>query len=101
MKKQDQIRVRMSDADKAELLDACLSADLSMSAVVTDLMKAVIPYISRHCAAKRRWYPPRLVPEIPEGTSDQGATVVAAVINGHRNHVHTSVKGHRKGVRRK
>lgn len=62
MKKANQIRLRIDDADREVFITACDSIGLNFSAVIRDLCKAVVPYIDGQCK-DGRWRPPVLITE--------------------------------------
>jgi hypothetical protein len=82
MKKLQMVCLRTTEGEQDAFRAACSAAGVPASAVIRDLCKAAVPYMERYCK-NGRWYPPRLVPDVPE---DAGHGITQ-VVNGHRNHV--------------
>ena len=74
-----------ADPDEWEAFEtACRAVRATPSAVISDLINAAVAYIPAYCAAGKRWYPPRLVPDTPTGATDYpyGSATPITVRNG-------------------
>lgn len=85
-KKVERLEVRADSETLEAFTKACDSVGRSLSSILRDLMAAAIPYIENTCK-NGRWYPPRLVPDVP-GTP----ATVNTVVNGHGNRVRATVR---------
>ena len=66
MNKADVMKLRVEEPIRQAFRDACESANETQSRVIRDFMRAVPSYIERMGG---RWYPPKLVQDVPASTS--------------------------------
>lgn len=79
--KDDQLRIRISSELKKAFAECHVAADRDQSDTLREMMKAAVRYYERH----GNLYPPWDL--VRQDTGGGTSTVVAPVINGHRNHV--------------
>ena len=69
MKKTARVEMRLTQEQWSAFSSACSCSGLTVSFVVRELCKAVVPYLTQYCV-HGTWYPPQLIPALPGATAN-------------------------------